>query len=84
MGAGDAAPAEVEQQEEESNTVADFAPNPETAASGAPQNSRSRPASFHQRKITNRTSVRCNRLLSLLLPKATRQQQQRTLVDVDV
>ena len=36
-------------------------------------------SSFHQRKITSRTSVRCNPLLSLLLPKATRRQQQRPL-----
>ena len=35
MGARDAAPADAEQQEEESDTVADFAP--ESAASGAPE-----------------------------------------------
>ena len=35
VGAGDAAPAEDAQQEEESDTVADFAP--EGAASGAPE-----------------------------------------------
>ena len=64
MGAGDAAPAEAEQQEEaEEEIVANFALAPESAAGGAPE----------EFPLTTGDSfeaeVRCHHLLSLQSPK---------------